>query len=548
MAILDINKSTTVGNFDSAIKSLEEAKNKSTSKEESQKFDQLIQKYEQSRHKLISICKNDIIKHNMTVDQEAKKQVEAVMRDNFKALSMEKWNAIINDFNGVEKNHDNQIGTHNEHEMKAAGGDGFINFLEGKSGINLMTGVKAALSTAAVGALFSLDIGAFAGLWGLSLPAGAPATLSIIQFVPEIITGLATLNPVLGIAGAALLGIGAVALVKKIFGPEIKKMWTNFKVARKVNKATKAASDKLESDQDLTAALKEQKKLYDEQAEEQKKYRKPVYKANKDGSLVRGSDGELIVDHYENSHYENEFESKAKKLVGTKFTADDIKNLKEEYGKKGRVAEDRMVELIEGAFKKDFIKEVSKLATSKDATDTAKVDALKNKYKDVMSPASLEKVLVDNGLVQVDPNLGARADEVLKAAANQAYKGATGVTAYNEFKDAYDKLIRTMTGKKPIDLAAINKEIVKLDKYTDKSAFMAAATASGYQVPNSWTLTDDKAEKLALLCGGMKEVLVELAQELQLNNSISKSAVTKQQKAHGLTEEQLKDIGNVLNN
>ena len=250
MAILTITGETTVGQFNNAIKALEEAKNANKNTEFQERLQHFIDKYTTSKNKLITICKNDIVKGNLLVDPETRIEVKKVISDNYKNLSLHTWNKVIAKHN--ERTHDKAVKKHGNKldlggSIKEVEGQPVIDFLEGKSGINLMTGVKASLAAAAVSSLCSLNIGAFAGLWGLSLPANVPASLSLFSFVPEIITGLATLNPVLGVAAGALLGIGAIALVKKIFGPEIKKMWSNFKVNNAVKKATKKAENSLES-------------------------------------------------------------------------------------------------------------------------------------------------------------------------------------------------------------------------------------------------------------------------------------------------------------
>ena len=62
MAILNITESTTVGNFNDTIKALEEAQKKADNQAEKNRIQEFINKYSTSRDKLISVCKNDIIK------------------------------------------------------------------------------------------------------------------------------------------------------------------------------------------------------------------------------------------------------------------------------------------------------------------------------------------------------------------------------------------------------------------------------------------------------------------------------------------------------
>ena len=189
MAILDISNSTTVGNFNDTIHALEEAKKKTTKAAEQARFDELINKYTTSKNKLINICKNDIIKGNMMSDAATRVEVGKLTRDNFKALSLQAWNNLL------DAEHQ-----HKENELKDKDpGQAMIDFLDGKSGINLMTGVKATLTTAAIAALSSLNIAGFAGAMGLST-AGLPASVSIISIIPEAIGALFALNPVIEFA------------------------------------------------------------------------------------------------------------------------------------------------------------------------------------------------------------------------------------------------------------------------------------------------------------------------------------------------------------
>ena len=310
MALPEITRSTTVGTLNDVIKALKDAQGKTTKPEEKERFNQLITKYSTSRDKLITICKNDIIKHNIFGDNATKLQVARLTRDNFKALSLNEWNALV-------------ANIHSESELKAGDpGQKAIDFLEGKTGINLMTGVKATLATAAVAALTSLNISAFAGALGFSATtvAALPTSFSVISIVPKIIATLSALNPVIGVAAGVLMGIGALKITKKIFGPEIKKMWANVKTRHAVNEAFKNTKLENDSKEDLRAYM--------------------------DGKTPEDYEKQMqgVIDNEDkkaNGTYENEFKDEALKLAtGTGKDLDkEIDTLRKKFKNKLTPAE-----------------------------------------------------------------------------------------------------------------------------------------------------------------------------------------------------------------
>lgn len=248
MALPEITRSTTAGKLKEVVDALEEAKSKTTNSVEKERFDQLIKKYSTAREKLVTICKNDIIKHNIFGDNASKLEVARLTRDNFKALSLEAWNNLI----VAEEN------KHNSKELESKDfGQAAIDVLEGKTGITLMTGVKATLATAAVAALSSLNISAFAGALGFSAStvAALPTSFSVISIIPKVLTTLSALNPVIGVAAGVLMGIGAIKLTKKIFGPEIKKLWAKTKAEHKVREAFKSTKLENESKADISSYM-----------------------------------------------------------------------------------------------------------------------------------------------------------------------------------------------------------------------------------------------------------------------------------------------------
>ena len=162
-----------------------------------------------------------------------------------------------------------------------------------------------------------------------------------------------------------------------------------------------------------------------------------------------------------------------------------------------------------------------------------------------MTPKDIDQILTDNGLVIENPNLTNIANEVIAGGNdNGGYKASTASTAYTEFKTAYNALITKLTSGTP-NLAEINKDIADLTKYSKKDAFLATATGTGFQAPNSWTIDAKKAAKLASLCGGMIEILRELSTQLAQGNSLD---AKKAQKDHGLTDQQLQEIDDLMKN
>ena len=210
MALPEITKSTTVGTLRDVAKALTDAKEKTSVPAEKSRLDELINKYTTSANKLITVCKNEIISKNIHGNIDSQIEIARLTRDNFKNLSLDALNNILVD---TAKQHETSEIIYEENKRDP--GQGMIDFLEGKSGITLMTGIKATLTTAAVAALSSLNIAEFAGAMGLST-TGLPTSFSIISIVPKILSTLAALNPVIGVAAGALL-YGAKAIVQNSF-------------------------------------------------------------------------------------------------------------------------------------------------------------------------------------------------------------------------------------------------------------------------------------------------------------------------------------------
>lgn len=233
----------TMGELRKTIKNLKDAQSKTKPNSgEYSVIQRYIDKNLSRERKAINICKNDIIKYNLlgdgsALDPSAKLKVLNLTKNNFENLSIAKWNALIKtEFSTVRDPRGSSIQEHEANEITPDHyGDKMIDFLEGKSGLTLTTGVKAAVTTAAVASLCSLNIANFASFLGLST-AGLPKSLSLISVVGKAVGGAFALNPVLGVASAALLTVGTGMLAKKIFGPEIKKIWGNFKAQKKIDK------------------------------------------------------------------------------------------------------------------------------------------------------------------------------------------------------------------------------------------------------------------------------------------------------------------------
>lgn len=551
MAILDVNQSTTVGNFEDTIKSLNEAKLNAKSAAEKDALDKFITKYTQSKDKLITICKNDIAKGIfLGADANVKVEVGKVTRENFRALSLERWNKIVA----------TQGLSHEEKEIKSGDkGQGAIDFLEGKSGINLMTGVKAALTTAAIGALSSLNIGAFAGLWGLSLPASVPASISLFSFVPEIISGLATLNPVLGLAAGALVGIGAVAVIKKIFGPEIKKIWTNVKVAHKVRKLAETSQDKISSEQDIKKFMGDmdpetfQKKAEKEASDDLNRI-KNIDKLDKDGKpVIDPSTGNPV----KISQFEVDFKNEMSIAKFTKLDDLDkaVRKVTDKYAKNRYATYPEMDAIIKEEITPyladNFQKEALNLVGVDPKDRANEVKNLKNKYimaTRFLDTKEMDTILKQTGVYVEDPNLGTYATE-LNTDTTFKTAGTQSRTAFDAFKAEYEAAVKLMASKNttPAEkVKAINdlqKIANKPENFLDKSDVKRIKNK-----PTKVASADDlsREDKLKKLCEGMVDLLKEIHKEVVLDNTMTQAQVNKLKKKletdHGLEADQLKHL------
>ena len=450
MALPEITSSTTVGTLNDVVKALKDAQSKTTKPEERERFNQLITKYSASRDKLITICKNDIIKHNIFGDSASKLQVARLTRDNFKALSLTEWNNLL-----AKK--------HSEKELKVGDpGQKAIDFLEGKSGINLMTGIKATLATAAVAALTSLNISAFAGALGFSATtvAALPTSFSVISIVPKILATLSALNPVIGVAAGVLMGVGVIKLTKKIFGPEIKKMWANVKTRHAVNEAFKNQKLENESKEDLRPFM--------------------------DGKSPEDYEKQMqgIVDHEDkkaNGTFANEFKDEALKLAtGTGKDLDKaVDALREKYKKKLTPAEiDQCLRDAGLAVKQPDLGEI--------ATDLKGDATFKKPTKDPSTgttpPASqsrkdfeqfkkdYKKLVADIGNPTIDATVKAKAIRDLRNYANDSSKFSDGTTGADT--DRQKKLQTICNGMVEI-LSDLYAEIAKdASKAAQKDALL----------------------------------------------------------------------------
>lgn len=506
MAFLNITNSTTVGNFNDTIKALEEAKKKALSSAERERLQQFITKYTTTKEKLISICKKDIKEHQMYIDPKVKAEADKLTRDGFHALSIESWTKVVqlhNDSNIAGPDRKANAPTMKDIAFDNHG-EGWLNFLEGKSGLTLMTSVKASLTTMALAGLHT--IGAF-------------------NLIPTLITTLFTLNPVLGAAAAVLAVTGTAMLVKKIFGPELT-VWKN-KIKTNIlgNKSIDTYMSK--SDHiDLDAEAREQEKIRNKEAGERE-------------------EGE----QRDNGTFDKEFEDKIKSLVGKNnpSLAADVDKLKKEYANK--VKDARIIDkVVEEVFGNDLVARATDLATSTKRDNSAEVEKLRNLYAGVLTPERIDQILTEANLVIENPNLRTTADEVIAGGEDnkKGYDASTASTAYREFKAAYDAIIVKLTSN-TYNLAEINNDIHALEDYAKPATFLKDATASGYGVPSSWKLTDPKkAAKIAKLCGGMIGILRELS--TQLGQGKGPVDAKKTQKDHGLTEQQLQEIDDLMKN
>lgn len=472
MALPEITRSTTVGTLNDVIKALKDAQGKTTKPEERERFNQLITKYSTSRDKLITICKNDIIKHNIFGDNATKLQVARLTRDNFKALSLNEWNALVTNI-------------HSESELKVGDpGQKAIDFLEGKSGINLMTGVKATLATAAVAAFCSFKSAGLVNLFnkiGLdslvtTLGSGESA-VSLVQIIPNVISGLFAINPVIGVAAGVLMGIGVLKLTKKIFGPEIKKMWANVKTRHAVNEAFKNTKLENDSKEDLRSYM--------------------------DGKTPEDYEKQMqnIIDHEDkksNGTYENEFKDEALKLAtGTG---------------------------------KDLDKEI---------------DTLRKKFKNKLTPAEIDQYLRDTGLAPKQPDLGEIATDLKDDATFKKPKKdpSTGTTPpasksrsdFEQFKKDYKKLVSNM-GDPTIDATAKAKAIRDLRNYAnDASKFVDGTDPADL----------DRQKKVQTICNGMVEILSDLYAEIakDASKAAQKDAILRQLESdRGLAQDQFNKL------
>lgn len=470
MAILDITNSTTVGNFNDTIQALEEAKKKTTKPAEQARFDELINKYTTSKNKLIKICKNDIIKGNMMSDAATRVEVGKLTRDNFKALSLQAWNKVL------DAEHQ-----HKENEFKDKDpGQAVIDFLDGKSGINLMTGVKATLTTAAIAALSSLNIAGFAEAMGLSI-AGLPESVSVISIIPKAIGSLFALNPVIGVAAGALLGLGVIKLTKKIFGPEIKKLWANIKVRHAVNKQTEASQDKEFSEKDITEVLGgKSSEDYQKDAEDEIE------------RTTKKNDGT----------YEREFSDKAFALA----TGDGV----------------------------DIETKVNELKNEyKDKLDSDAIDRLLTSAGIAIKQPDLGDVATD---LATDPKFRTRT-----GGRGTVPKSRTD---FNDFKAAYQDLV-VMIGKTSVANTEKAKAIRDLRTFANNPNKFLDKSGSTRGTSRSTPKDIERQEKIKKLCNGMVDIISELYAEVAKDVSKAATADTLKdalESARGLTADQIKNL------
>ncbi len=478
MKFIDITQSTTVGNFNDTIKALEEAKKKDIGTAEKNKIQQFINKYTQSRDKLIGVCKNDIIKGNMKTDYNSKKEIGNLIRDNFKKLSLAEWNKYI------ETTKDG-VSQHKEKELNVNDGQGTIDFLEGKSGINLMTGVKGALSLGVVSSLFWFKSPAVVGFFesvGFLKPlvatVGKDSAISIASIIPKIVTGLWAVNPVLAVAGVALMGVGLAMLVKKVFGPEIKKMWTNHKVKHAVRNVSNASKDELLAKADISEYLDDlNPDAYADKTKEE---------ASKNIQINDGSTARNFLK-----------ESLSLSSVPPEKRGAEIKNLMTKYAASG-LSDEKMVEILQNAGLYVEDPEINHLITdigSIKAGTTASKGF--EKFRDAYS--AVIKTLGDN---KKTPQERLRAVEELKELATKREK----------FLDKSEKSSKKKKGK---------------FTYTSNRE------------------DNERADKIVRLCSAMAQLTEEMLQEIILNkDNISKinELKTTIEKNHGLLPDQIEKL------
>ncbi len=227
MAKLTVTDLTTVKEMDNAIKIYTTAKDKAKNSSDAAKLQQKIDNCTQSKNKLIGICKYDIKKGNLQITDDNRKEVLRLTRNNYAELSLKAWNTLL--YNQDKDEHVNG-------EIKKDGdlGQIFINFMEGNTGITLMTGVKALIATAAGSLLFKANV------------------FSLIPKAIELAMGV---NPVFGACVVALGVAGAALAIKKVFGKEIGKLWGNLKTNHSVKKGVNASKYEFEAQEEIDSEL-----------------------------------------------------------------------------------------------------------------------------------------------------------------------------------------------------------------------------------------------------------------------------------------------------
>lgn len=416
----------TMNELRKTIQSLKDAQSKTrTNSSEYSVFQRYIDKNLSRERKAINICKNDIIKYNLLGDgsplnPSAKLEVLRLTKNNFENLSVVKWNTLIRTtLSSAKDSNGNFIQEHESNEITPDNhGDRMVDFLEGKSGITLTTGVKAAVTTAAVASLCSLNIANFASFLGLST-VGLPKSLSLISVVGKAVGGAFALNPVLGIAAGALLATGTLKLAKKIFGPEIKKMWGNFKAQRKIDKIVE------QNEVDITPEL----------------------------------DGLDENDFIQKQEKLENYNLELAELETNDATLPEIKAFIDKFEKTKLKPKREIIANVKPAIEKAFKIEASAFIFNYDET---KYNIVKKNYASYLSPTEISKIEAEIQL-QTKTDLKSHIDDYknVKSSLDTETK-----TDFNKFKKELNNIIANFNSA---DAQTVLNNIKKLSAYTDGS-------------------------------------------------------------------------------
>lgn len=503
MAIVEkANSSTTVKQLDESIKALD--------KLNSPKFKKQKERLLDSRQKLVSILnaayKNkDFLTYSMgtsgkTNKAQYEKDLIELMRNNYAKMSINNLN--IAKTNSVERRHwDKTNANYNPHNSENLNSeadiapesskfDSFVEFMEGKKGINFTTIIKSSLTVAAAAGLVSLG----------ALPA-----------IGTLAAALFAANPVVAVCAGVIGVAGLAKLANKVFGAEIRSIAKTMREKREYNKASaQMDANDFDAEKIINNADEQEKQQRDEaekQAQEQK--------AKKDQETQLATNIKTF---------------KPKSI-------EEVEAFKAQYDKIPTEV-NNAIKTAGIDFGQMFKAEAFKLVRDGKQQE---IDVVRAKFGEYLSAADMDNLQKAAGLERQDEEDFSHEYNQVKnnenaTENNTARKGyKSNKDSFKEFKDNYNAIVTEIVSNK--NQAKAMKDIKSIKEFINNDLNFNVAGK-----PNA-----AESKNLKTLCEKMVQMLEELQEQVITKGakfSDDKEAKDKIAEAHGLKAE---DLENLLN-